>query len=742
MAPLATAINYKPSASQTSTQQHAFLSNEVNRRAPLPSVLAPNPLPSMACPTATSHLIEILGQGENQSLPLLPRPVTIVHYDVNGAPIISPHLPGIDEFILTSEYTLQRLVLHIQNVLDTKMDFMEEQDRGNERLALGQVIGDAITKDMMDEKGKLLVSSIEVRGGGERFFKEFPGIMGEVVWGGRLKGVASRNENPNGKYDGREAEYVMWNRDGGELQMYWDHYRMVVMKGIMLQVERPILKVRTVRRVATEGAGLVAGGHVFTRSFPPDEETSADLSKESEKEEVADGTEEPLHQSIPDLSSLDAPEFQVVMLFQEELKHNDNPDLEYIYNSFLEQGGEPMKELVFKDKEGYGRVATWVEPDGLIPDDGSDVETIRANQSPRELTVVSLILPTTYDPKLRAQLAEALEAAVSFDPKDDAIFFSSGHKPPTTRPRKKFQPRRRQNTIINLFRNRVQGTLENNSGGGSLNSHDMGTPGSSNWCSPSGPGYLPMVNSPTPSTPSNIVPSLNMQSASSTPTLDSGSRVEARRTSPLRRLATTSQLRPDSPIFNYPQAKTISNFKTTSLDMDLLGLFNGNKTPNAVSSAPGSDMGRQTPVTNPMVTSAAHTSIHGSQNDLGTGFSATMTQTPSGGAEPNVNFQSSLSNQNATQTESTDTRASSYQLYPDLQQGQGSGFNPSMVHNPFVFNDDLYGGYVGASPNAGMAGDHLVDMNFGAGGYPFDFSDPSNFIFNNANFMNGFGGSM
>ncbi|KAH6678104.1 hypothetical protein B0J14DRAFT_687958 [Halenospora varia] len=294
---------------------------------PLPSVLSP--LPSSQPLTLTRAIEYIESQlslhENNPNYPSKQRTVTAVHYNQVGAPIPAPPSlsspqksapSSLDDFVLDKSWDLRKFIEHIQVILDTKT---HNQPGGSSQ--------------------PLLVKSVEIRTGDEQgFLKTFPPVAGVLVGGGIFISSAER-----------EAEDML-------------------MKGIMVTMGKPIMKVRTVARV-----GNLPVGHVFreVKQIEDGEESESDEDEDEDDEEhgvkvedfMVNGIEQ-LRQRLADIPALnlDSPELQVTSAYQSTWNHEKNipgMDLQEIYASWLQSGREPMKEMKFRAKAsgGYDRQA-------------------------------------------------------------------------------------------------------------------------------------------------------------------------------------------------------------------------------------------------------------------------------------------------------------------------------------------------------------------------------------------------
>ncbi|KAH8662881.1 hypothetical protein BGZ60DRAFT_541313 [Tricladium varicosporioides] len=313
---------------------------------PLPSVLSP--LPSSQPLTLTRAIEYIKSQlslhKNSPNYPSKQRTVTAVHYNQVGAPIPAPPSlsspqkstpSSLDDFVLDKSWDLKKFIEHIQVILDTKT---HNQPGGASQ--------------------PLLVKSVEIRTGDEQgFLKTFPPVAGVLAGGGIFVSSAER-----------EAEYVVWGDERGELVRYWECYRDMLMKGIMVTMGKPIMKVRTVARV-----GNLPVNHVF-RDMKQIEDGKESVSDDDENEYheehevkvedfVVNGIEQ-LRQRLADMPALnfDSPEFQVTGAYHSAWNHEKNipgMDLQEIYAGWLQSGREPMKEMKFRARAsgGYDRQA-------------------------------------------------------------------------------------------------------------------------------------------------------------------------------------------------------------------------------------------------------------------------------------------------------------------------------------------------------------------------------------------------
>ena len=206
----------------------------------LPSVLDPKAMhvPEMSYDQAielihkTIQQISSIDPAAKEKFPC--RPVSIVLYDPVGSSMT------VDESMqLEPELTLMNLVVGLQSRLDFQI-----QGRG----------GDA-----------LLVKAIEIRVGTKDVTKGYPGINGEVIYNSMLSVGKSREEQE--KEMGKVGEWILWTVGGSDMEHYWIAFRNMLQLGGDM-VGKPILKVRTVKKVGDTGNIFLFGGHCFEDRRP------------------------------------------------------------------------------------------------------------------------------------------------------------------------------------------------------------------------------------------------------------------------------------------------------------------------------------------------------------------------------------------------------------------------------------------------------------------------------------------
>ncbi|KAF4633948.1 hypothetical protein G7Y89_g4171 [Cudoniella acicularis] len=684
---------------------------------PLPSVLEPKTsIPPVPLDAAISYLTSQLNLHSN--LPSLPRTVTTVQYDVRGAAICHPPSQSpqkstpssLDDFILDSSYTLQKLILHIQSIIDAKT-----VQKGEE---------------------SLLVKSVEVRMGSSNyvFLKEFPSIAGVLAGGGILVGNAEK-----------EAEYVVWGDEKGMVVAYWEAFRETLMKGFLFKSDKPILKVRTVKRV-----GRFRNVHVFRERvlvIKNDEESS-----EGEGENLAESVDgqdliaraiERFRQRLVDLPSLDAPEFQVAGLYQEALKNDPNTSMQEIYEGYLKSGGRRMKELVFKAKVsgGYdqklipkdptknwgiyqriggekrwhklfpldhvpfppqGVEVMWIGPDEYEEaalDNSMTVSEIHLARANSPYTSVAM------PPQLLDLLSEDNQAAVSFDSKDDEAFLPQKRTEPLKEdgnPRRIAKHRNPSTGLRNFVLDQTVGGPVSNNAFGQLHKSSEGLAQQSPGFSFPSQGSSP--NTSASNTPSST-PKLSL-TFSNTPNLQANVRTRHRNRSPLKHSSTaSSQLRPDSPAFSLP----LTRQTTSTHQANLLRMLDRDTSTGTGSELPSS-ASFQTPA-------LGQTMMDVSGSNMGAGLNTTF-----------QGYQHSQGTGAAT--------ISSYLqgFYPGRSTGFGSRTTPGVQP------------YRSLGTSSSMMGNSAMATNTGTGGeFTFNFTSSSGTEFNfgfNPSGANSFGGHM
>jgi hypothetical protein len=417
---------------------------------------------------------------------------------------------------------------------------------------------------------KLLVSSFEFRMGGPNY----PSIAGKLV-GGTVNDLRSWDFNIAG---------VQWPGEGSEEVVYFDLYRNLLLRGINVAMQKPILKVRTVERAPLTADNFGLAGHHFGR-FEGDIGTDGSVyldrkgkrparpvdTKEKGRETYHPGGfgaqfAENLQVKLPPNLSWEAPEFKLLSLYIDLLKTHPSLKLEDVYSLHLFSGEEPIKALVTKDKEGYsgndlfnGREFIWIGPEHPdFPDVVDDSSTIKGSSSDSEPEDMmkdseyqSFVELGPHEVHRMKQHEERQQAAVGFDDADDETYFpvagrlaASAAAKLTPESADKVTKNPRCPSKVKGNNRAVQTTASNLK----VLTQFQQTVASSSGTSPVRT-FRSLHNTPTTSPvtgPSNI-----QLSATNTPILQHGVLSIDRTKSPLKQTPSATQLRAESPAFKF-----------------------------------------------------------------------------------------------------------------------------------------------------------------------------------------------
>jgi hypothetical protein len=199
----------------------------------LPSVLDPKMMhvPEMSYQQAIDVIdktISSIDLAVNEKLPN--RPVSVVLYDPVGSSLT------VDEgMLLVPHLTLISIVIDLQKRLDDC--------------------------NLRENREKMLVKVVEIRIGTKDVTKGYPGINGQVMF--NSKWCLHKSKDELEKEKGKVGEWILWKTGGSEMERYWAVYRDMLLLGGDNKVGKPILKVRTVKRVGETGKNSCMGGHLF-----------------------------------------------------------------------------------------------------------------------------------------------------------------------------------------------------------------------------------------------------------------------------------------------------------------------------------------------------------------------------------------------------------------------------------------------------------------------------------------------
>lgn len=324
----------------------------------------------------------------------------------------------------------------------------------------------------------------------------------------------------------------------------------------------------------------------------------------------------------------DSPEYKVVQLFIERLQIEENPNMEEIYQMYLDKGNKPMKKLVFKAKGGYPKdveidpAANWgiwqrmhgnpemhrrypldhvpyppqnMEIKWVSPDDPDyppdDVDSTMLSHQDNDCPTPTL--SPRIPPESMEQLAQAHHAAATFHDADDAIFFPAAGQQMTT-DRLPHEAEIKVHPSIHHHKSRktrqqeaYEQLIAIRDAGSSYNSYATPAGSSSGHQYAENASGLPAMHQFSASNTPTV--SRSMQKSASQIARGIGAKLTANAKEGNRlqtqRASLTSQLRPESPAFNFQSSSrktsnesqgsaTASNLGTSHLATSNIGKGN------------------------------------------------------------------------------------------------------------------------------------------------------------------------
>ncbi|CAG8960327.1 hypothetical protein HYFRA_00012401 [Hymenoscyphus fraxineus] len=317
----------------------------------------------------------------------------------------------------------------------------------------------------------------------------------------------------------------------------------------------------------------------------------------------------------------DTPEFNVAQMFQERFKQEDDPDVEELYQWYLQNGNKPMKKLVFVEKGGYpkaGRVdpnanwgiyqrmhgnpenhrrypldhipfpprgmeVKWVAPgDPAYPADPEHTATFRQQRTAAESATAPL--SPQIPEHMRSQLSQVHELAATFHDGDDRTFFPAAALQPTTPQAINLTHERGFTSAQKDLKTIQEEAYKAAAGKREAQSlyNPYATPGSSSYGQkyPShSPSVLAYIHNQQSSATSSPTVNRSMQKAASQIARDIGAQLTTNVKPEMpahfhHGQSASNQLRPDSPSFNMQQPRKASNESQSSVPTPNLGKGN------------------------------------------------------------------------------------------------------------------------------------------------------------------------
>lgn len=189
----------------------------------LPSVLNPTPVEKLIYEAAIRDMSKKMAPYGTKNLPMQSIGTSIVLYDKNGAV-----LKVSDGLLLKSDVSLCYLITWLQIFTD---NFLVSDRYGEE----------------------LLVKGVEIRFLMKHTHKTYPELQGTLCYS---------------DVDPTAVVGVSWPCDNSILEQYWEAYRNLMQVGIDDHIRFPMLKIKTVKRLARDPhvknpKSLLGGGHKF-----------------------------------------------------------------------------------------------------------------------------------------------------------------------------------------------------------------------------------------------------------------------------------------------------------------------------------------------------------------------------------------------------------------------------------------------------------------------------------------------